>query len=140
MRLRALAETERLAYPALADVRDMVEEHVNQRFQDSILNSLNVTVRYIPIVMPDELRAKYPARSKLRLKENLYDCAPQLKYEVFTGSSLEAQVGEFVAGLWEVVGHLGVLGANEAQVDAFKTILSETPRQVLSAYQSPTTH
>jgi hypothetical protein len=63
-----------------------------QRRRRSSLATLNVKLRYIPIVMPEGMRERHPARSKLRENERIYDCAPQLNYEVFVEGSFEDQL------------------------------------------------
>ncbi len=76
MEFQASAEVHRSAYAALDKVRRCVVPFLNVAFSASDLAALQCTLRYVPIVMPESMRARYPARSKLRRKALLYDCAP----------------------------------------------------------------
>jgi hypothetical protein len=67
----ASAETFQAADPALDRVRRCVGPFLNTAFATSSLSTLEAKLRYVPIVMPEMLRQRYPARSKLRKKERL---------------------------------------------------------------------
>ncbi|CFX15620.1 protein of unknown function [Candidatus Filomicrobium marinum] len=77
------------------------------------LSALPVTIRYVPIAMPEITRARYPERSKLRKKERLYDCAPQLDYDVFVRGTFEQQLREYLRGFALSVPYLADLGATQ---------------------------
>ena len=71
----------------------------------------------MPIVMPKGMRERYPERSKLRKKERVYLCAPQLNYEVFVNGSFEDQLKEYLRGIALSAPHLKGLGATPEQID-----------------------
>lgn len=119
------------ANPAMERARRCVEPYLNAAFAESTLGSLAVEIRYIPIVMPAEARHRYPARSKLRKKQRLYDCAPQLNYDVFVSGSFEHQLREYVRGISESTSYLAELGANERQVADFRAILDSAVEKIL---------
>ena len=89
MRFRASAEVFKDADPALNKARRCVEPFLNAAFATSSLATLEALLRYVPIVMPPDWPRHYPARSKLRKKDRIYDCAPRLNYEVFVEGSFE---------------------------------------------------
>jgi hypothetical protein len=120
----ASAEVYQPAFSALDRVRKHVEATLNEAFCQSSLASLEFKLRYIPIVMPKELHSMYPARSKLRKKEHIYDCAPILNYEIFTEESFKAQVQEYIRGIALSAKHLEALGCTPQQVVEFEEILS----------------
>lgn len=124
MHISASAEVFRLAYPALDKVRKLVIPYLNDAFKASSLAELAVEIRYVPIVMPEGMRERYPARSKLRLKERLYDCAPQLNYEVFVSGTESMQLKEYLNGIASSAPHLARLGVSAEQIEAFQKILA----------------
>jgi hypothetical protein len=130
MNISASAEVFRLAYPALDRVRKLVIPHLNDAFSDSCLADLAIEIRYVPIVMPPDMRERYPARSKLRLKEHLYDCAPQLNYETFVSGSAQAQLEEYLDGIASSEPHLAGLGASDHHLSAFHDILRATRGEI----------
>jgi hypothetical protein len=78
----ASAEAFQAAFPALDGLRRCVEPLIDAAFEVSGLAELKGELRYVPIVMPEGMRERYPARSKFRKKQLIYSCAPQLNYEV----------------------------------------------------------
>lgn len=123
MHISASAEVFRLAYPALDKVRKLVVPYLNNAFAASSLAELVIELRYVPIVMPPGMRERYPARSKLRLKERLYDCSPQLDYETFVTGSERSQLEEYLDGIASSAPHLMRLGASDQHLTIFHEIL-----------------
>lgn len=118
-----------------------VEAYLRGAFAESNkLSDLPITVRYVPIAMPDMLLPRYPARSKLRKKEALYDCAPQLDYSVFVSGTFEEQLREYLRGLAETVPHLRDLGATDDQVREFENILHRAAGEILASEIGQTRH
>lgn len=110
-----------------------VEPYLNAEFQDSSLTTLDCKLRYVPIVMPAGMRERYPARSKLRKKERIYDCAPQLDYEVFVEGACEDQLREYLKGIKPSAPHLAKLGATPEQVADFERIMASAAQRIVSA-------
>lgn len=73
--------------------------------------------------MPDGMRERYPARSKSRKKQRIYDCAPQLDYDVFVRGSFEDQLKEYLRGISLSILHLADFGATGRQIEDFQKIL-----------------
>lgn len=136
----ASAEVYRLAFPALDLVRRSVEPYLNGVFAQSRLAALYCKIRYVPIVMPAGMRERYPARSKLHRKQRIYDCSPQLNYEVFVDGAFEDQLREYLRGLEEVAQHLPKLGATPEQVAAFSAILAAAVPRILIGQPDQTRH
>src|SRR4051812_36914265 len=111
MEFWASSEVYRPAGGSSEEIRHCVEPFLNAAFATSSLKSLAGKLRYIPIIMPEGMRERYPARSKLRKKERIYDCAPQLDYDVFVHGTFEDQLREYILGIAESVPHLAGLGA-----------------------------
>jgi hypothetical protein len=128
------------AYEAAAKSSDLVERHLNTAIASSSLESFECRLRYIPIIMPDSLKGRYPARSKLRKKQRLYDCAPQLDYEVFVTGDFEDQLIEWCKGISETTPHLATLGATREQVEEFKRILEEAVPAILREHSKKSLH
>ncbi|WP_457796731.1 hypothetical protein [Methylocystis sp. S23] len=140
MEFRALAEVFDLAYPALDKVRDLVEPQLNAAFAMSALSSVEGKLRYVPIVMPEGMRERYPARSKLRKKQQIYDCAPQLNYEAFVDGTFEQQVREYIRGIGESAPHLSGLGASPEQIAEFEKILNDIADRIIANELDKTRH
>jgi hypothetical protein len=136
----ASSEVFRLAAPASEVVRRGLEPLINDGISRSALASLDCTFRYIPIIMPDGMRERYPARSKLRRKERICVCAPQLDYETFVTGSLEEQLREYVCGIETMVPRLSDLGASLDQVSEFEAILSAAVARILQSDLRATRH
>jgi len=112
-------------------VRKAVEPFLNDAFAASNLATLEAKLRYVPIIMPDNMRARYPARSKLRKKERVYDCAPQLDYNIFVEGSFEEQLREYLRGVAESTPHLAGLGATPQQIEDFAMIIATAVERIL---------
>lgn len=82
--------------------------------------------------MPEGMRERYPARSKLRKKERIYDCAPQLNYDVFVNGNFEDQLREYIRGIAESAPHFAGLGATPEQIEDFKRIMDTAVERILA--------
>jgi hypothetical protein len=140
MEFWAAAEVFDLAYPALEKVRDLAEPLLNEAFDASILSGVEGKLRYVPIVMPEGMRERYPARSKMRKKQKIYLCAPQLNYETFVDGTFEQQVREYVRGVAESAPHLSGLGASPEQIAEFEKILNDVADRIIANELDKTRH
>jgi hypothetical protein len=127
----AAAEVDEPAYAALTKVRRAVELALNEALKNSSFSNLNAKLRYIPIVMQEATRERYPARSKLRKKLAIYDCAPQLNYKVFVEGAFEEQLREYLRGILTSVPYLRALGASEDQVAEFSRVVEMVAHRIL---------
>jgi len=140
MEFWAAAEVFDLAYPALDKVRRLVEPLLNAAFEASALSDIKGLLRYVPIIMPEGMRERYPARSKLRKKQQIYDCAPQLNYEIFVDGMFEQQVREYIRGIAESAPHLSGLGASPEQIAEFEKILNDVADRIIANELDKTRH
>src|ERR1700682_1057329 len=120
--------------------RRRVDPFLNAEFAASSLAMLDGKLRYVPIVMPEGMRERYPARSKLRKKERIYDCAPQLDYEVFVDGTFEDQLREYLRGIALSAEHLAGLGASLQQIKEFDTILASAVERIMAEQPNQTRH
>ena len=118
-------ETDRDAYSNFKMVERAVESVFKQRLGIGVLGRSPIKLRYIPIIMPESLLASYPARSRVRKNEVLYDCAPHLDYGVFLDGTFNEQLREYLRGLDEAVDGLRKLGADSEVTLAFETLLDD---------------
>lgn len=123
MLISASAEVFQLAYPALDRARRLTIPYLNSAFKLSNLADLAIEIRYVPIVMPEGMRERYPARSRLRLKDHVFESAPQLNYEVFVSGSSSMQIEEYLSGIAAAARQLVRLGANGQHIEVFQEIL-----------------
>jgi len=128
---RASAEVNQPASDAMVKVRRCVMPFLNAAFAGSSLATLEGTLRYTPIIMPLGMRERYPARSKLRKKERIYDCSPQLDYDLFVTGSFEDQLREYLRGIAASARHLAGLGASKVQIDDFEKIMATAVERIL---------
>ena len=92
MNFWASAEVHQPAFAAMSKVRRSVESFLNRSFAGSKLAALECKLRYVPVIMPEGMRERFPSRSKLRKKDRIYDCAPQLNYDVFVNGTFEVNL------------------------------------------------
>ncbi len=125
MEFWASTECFRPAAQAVTHCRRLLEEHLNKALAGSSLAPLKGKFRYVPIIMPLEMAANYPPRSKLRKKEGdgVYDCAPQLDYETFIKGSFEQQMEEYTRGILLEASQITGLGASLDQVKEFEDLV-----------------
>ena len=131
MKFWASSEIYKPADAGSETARKMIVPFLNAEFEKSPLATLDVEIRYIPIIMPGGMRECYPARSKLRTMQRLYDCAPQLNYEIFVEGTLKDQLHEYIRGISESAPHLARLGATPEQIEAFNKIMATAVERVL---------
>lgn len=136
----ASAEVYKDAYPALDKVRRCVDPFLNAAFAETSLATLQCELHYVPIVMSEGMRERYPARSKLRKKEQLYNCSPQLNYEVFVSGTFEDQLQEYLRGIAESAPYLAKLGATPEQTDDFNKIMANAVARILIERPDQTRH
>ncbi|WP_090226582.1 hypothetical protein [Filomicrobium insigne] len=129
------------AYEGVRCARLAVETYLDKAIAtSSSLSGLPVTIRYVPIAMPEITRGRYPERSKLRKKERLYDCAPQLDYDVFVRGTFEQQLREYLRGFALSVPYLADLGATQEQIEEFEAILADAVERIIAERPEQTRH
>lgn len=126
------AEVDFKALEAFVSVEHIVEPYLNKAFANSSLSELDAKIRYVPIVMHDDRKSSYPARSKLRKKQRIYDCAPQLDYDIYISGTQEEQLAEYLRGVAESAPHLAGLGATAEQVQEFERIVENAVKDILA--------
>lgn len=140
MEFWASSESHQPAGAALEKTRRNVESFLNAAIAASDLATLQCKLRYVPIVMPENMHARYSARSKLYKKERIYDCAPILNYDVFVGGSFEDQLREYLRGIALSAPHLADLGASPQQVEEFKAILASASDRIAAEQPGQARH
>lgn len=113
---------------------------MNAALATSSLASLEGEFRYIPIIMPLGMLTQYPARSKLQRRSRVYNCCPQLAYDVFVTGSFEGQVTEYLGGILRDADKISGFGATSFQIAEFQEIISAVTRQVIDAQLDQTRH
>jgi hypothetical protein len=136
----ASAEVFEPAFAALGKVHQYVESALNAALAGSSFEKLEGKLRYVPIIMPDDMRERYPARSKLKRKAKIYDCSPQLEYNVFIEGKFPDQLREYIRGIAASAPHLADLGASPEQIDEFLALLARIVEQILAATKEDTRH
>ncbi len=124
MFLKTLGEVEKRAYPAFKKIADMVENDLDPRLASSDLGEIDLEICYIPILMPPDLQAIYPSRSKYDRKLGVSFPCPQLTYDCFVSGTQPEQIQEFVNGLHVVSEHLKIIGVTADAQLQYREILS----------------
>jgi hypothetical protein len=124
----------------LERTRRAVGGYLNSEFAKSSLGPINAELWYIPIVMPKNMRERYPERSRFYRKKRAYAFSPQLDYEVFVDGSFEDQLKEYIRGIALSAPHLKGLGATPEQIEDFKRILEEAVPRILVEQLDQTWH
>lgn len=140
MEFWASAEVYRSADEGLEAARLCVEPFLNAAFAKSSLSGLNCTLRYVPIVMPEGMRERYPARSRREKGQPIYNCCPQLDYDIFIEGTLEAQLREYIRGIATSAPFLRDLGASPQQVQDFNSILESAVERLVVERPDQTRH
>lgn len=136
----ASAEVFRPASSALSQVRRIVEPYLNDAFARTSLADLHVKLRYVPIVMPKDMHARYSERSRVRKKEKIYDCAPHLDCKTFVESDPDRCLREYLRGIALSAPHLAKLGATAQQIGDFDRVLAEAAVQITMRDRSQQLH
>ena len=127
------AEINNEAHEAYNYVSLKTEAVLAEQVAQTSLRDIAMRIRYIPIIMTEEWRKRYPARSRLERKNRIYNCCPQLPIEPFlTGTKVE-QFTVYINGLRECGPALKKLGATDDQVAEFDRALDETLESLVSA-------
>lgn len=117
---------------AYNDVAAQAEAAIETIIKDSPLHDLDVKIRYVPIIMGEKDRARYPARSRLDRKNRAYNCSPQLPIEPFLTGTLAERFTVYLNGMRECGPALKKLGATDAQVAAFDNLLDKALQALTS--------
>lgn len=115
----------------LERARQSVEPYIVSALNNSLLSNIDMLIRYVPIVMPIDMHERYPARSKSRIKQRIYDCAPHLEYEIFVTGNFEQQIKEYLRGIALSIPHLEKFGLSAPEIFAFKEIIENTSDSIL---------
>lgn len=121
----------------LDNTRRLVEPYLNDVFEKSSLNFINIELRYIPIVMNPESLANYPSRSRAKIKQGIYLCAPQLDYQTFVDGTLSDKLDEYLRGIALSSPFLKKFGATPEQVRDFDLIIATARDAILDQIKSP---
>lgn len=124
-------------YDSLKEVWCVVEPYLNYAFENSSLNKLKIELRYIPIVMNPESIANYPERSRAKIKQKVYVCAPQLDYHTFIDGALSARLDEYLRGIALSSPFLKKFGATPEQVRDFDLIIATARDAILEQINAP---
>jgi hypothetical protein len=122
----ASAEVHKSADAMLEVCRNHFESAMNDALTISNLVDFDIKVRYVPIVMPADMKMRYPARTKVLKSKRIFDCAPQLDYEIFVGTNFASALREYANGILGESHLLRELGLSESQLAEFVRIVEET--------------
>jgi hypothetical protein len=131
----ASAEVFQPAYDMLRRCRVSIEERLNKDLAKSSLLNLNVQIRYVPIVMPSDMIARYPARTNVQKSKRLLDCAPQLDYDAFIDTDFPRALHEYIQGIIRESHHLSELGLSTSQIIEFVRIVGDAENEIMSEHQ-----
>lgn len=92
-------EVSSLVFPVLWDIQSVSSFLFEEKIKNSKLNDINLSLRYIPIIMEGERLKKYPSRSSVNKKKNIILSAPQLKIDIFINFPHENMMIEYFSGI-----------------------------------------
>lgn len=105
-----------------------IEKKIAEGQKGTSLEDLDAEVSFCPILMPEERRQYYPARSRLDRKNRVFYCSPQLDYDVFLSGDLKGQLNNCIEELLEAAEPLRKLGASEQQIQDYVEMLESMRR------------
>ena len=114
------------AHKAYQETSEATEKAMGVAVANDPLRDLEVKIRYVPIIMDESRRVRYPARSRLERKNRIYNCSPQLAIEPFLTGTPTQRFTQYIGGMRECGPALAKLGATDEQVAAFNRILDQT--------------
>lgn len=117
---------------AVRRLHKSIDPVLREAFGRSGLSSVEGKLIYVPIVMHFDLHEEFKERSRFVARARTYECCPQLDYEVFLNGTFEQTVEEYFRGLALAAPHLHQLGATEAQVAEFLSILDHARERALA--------
>ncbi len=124
MKIWASSEVYEPVAETLGDIRKRTEPLLNERFASSTLSDFDYELLYVPVVMPELMRIRYPSRFRLLRKAKRIECGPQLSYEIFNSTDQQTQVREYCNGLLAALPFMVRGGATSAQVRDYESILN----------------
>lgn len=125
-------------HPALKVVFSLqkeVEVKINRILDQSSLAQLEGEFHYIPIIMPDKMLDFYPSRSGIK-KNGVYECSPQLNYDVFVKGSPPKYGEEYFRGIEESAENIRELGASRGQILEFRDIVKNVKDEIIADFVS----
>jgi hypothetical protein len=108
-----------------------ISDVVNRPEAKRKFDHIDLKIRYTPIIMPPDWLDKYTDRTKVRKKQRILDCAPQLDYNKFREGSYEDSVLEFVSGIDHCLSLLGLLGVSDSSVGQIKRLFRDAAQKII---------
>ena len=133
MKIFSSVEIDQRAYALYIETETAAMRALSLAISNSILSELEVKIRYVPIIMDEAVKARYPARSRLERKSRVFNCCPQLPIAPFlTEGAAKERFEVYIDGMSECASALVKLGATQEQVSAFEDVLGATRRSLVS--------
>lgn len=120
--------------------RRCIEPYIIDVLRKSSMSNIDITIRYVPIVMPKDMHDRYKERSRAKIKQGIYECAPHLDYEIFTSDNFHAQISEYIRGISLCAQHLIKFGLKPEQVNEFTDILTGALKYLSEARPNQARH
>ncbi len=117
---------------ALSAISNRAQEILSSKLSMGELEKLKITLLYTPILMGDDLRASYPARTRRSVKDRVIFCSPQLDHKAFVSGDWPTKVEVFFSGLNEAVPLLERFGATQSIIREYLSAISETTEMIKS--------
>lgn len=108
-----------------ADIQNKFYAAMNQRLAESSLADVDLVLGYVPILMSDECRASYPARSRYERKKKFLGCAPQLDHARYIEGDFAMRWTVYCDGLYDAVKLMRRANLSDEQIDEFESILED---------------
>lgn len=124
------AEISKGVMDVLLNVYKCTDDVLTSEFARGPMADLDIQLNYVPIIMSEEWRHRYPARSRAYKAKKRYACCPQLDYDAFVSGTPAERVAIYLEGLRGCAPGLAKLGATPKQVAEFERILDDTLRSV----------
>lgn len=119
----------------LTEIHGSFDEIIKRMIDESTLSSINISLFYVPIVMPPDLHERYKERSRFVLRYNRYECCPHLNYEIFLSGGFMAAVYEYARGLETAAPNLSRLGVSDFDIEEFRRVIENSKLLTLAGHQ-----
>lgn len=119
----------------LERTRLSVEPYLNKLLNDHGFGDIELTIRFVPIVMPYEFHSKYKERSRIYIKKNIYDLSPHLHFDVFIVDDYESQINEYIDGIKKCIPNLEKFAIQNLDIEQFDRTIEIARRNLIQNQQ-----
>lgn len=133
MKFQSLGESGFVNMTERIKISRQMEHLISSRISESSLLNLDTEFCYIPILMPNDMLDRYPARSSYSRKEDVIYCCPQLDYDRYKSGDGAVRREVVYEGLGEARKLMKRANFSDAQIEEFLAIVEAAKSEAISS-------